>query len=377
MKIIALMNSFWVGEGGGMSGGDRRFLEVAKWWKQREVDFEIFASATGVGVCRNEGLGGFCKTTTPRWTDRLGVVPSYLLRTAVGCWQVPKLGSNLTVYSSSDFLPDVLPALAVKFLNRNSRWVALIHHVIRGRRLPSVAQRLSFFLIKNFSDSIIVPSNSTQKDLLSFGFSEEKITVVPNGLDTKLIAGISGSEEQASEACFLARLKPSKGIYDLPEIWQEVTEQVGDARLAVMGGGSPGEVEKFKNALWEAGVWKNVKILGFVSEEEKYTVLKSSKIFISPSREEGFGISVLEAMACGLPVVAWDLPVYREIFKKGMVRISLGDHQAFAATIVELLGDEEKRAKMGQEAKSLAQKYDWEKVAEKEWALLDKQTNFC
>ncbi len=355
-----------------MSGGDRRFLEVAKWWKKQGVDFEIFSSATGAEVCQAEGLGEFCQTTIPKGTDRLGVILSYLLRTVVGCLQVPKGGSGFVAYSSSDFLPDVLPSLAVRFLNRNSRWVALIHHLIKRRSLSHYAQKISFFLIKNFSDQIIVPSSTTKEELLALGFSKRKVAVVPNGLNIKFISRIPVSESHKSEACFLARLKPSKGIYYLPEIWRKVTKKIESARLAVMGGGSPGEVEKFKNAFREAGVWERVKILGFVSEEEKYRVLKSSKIFISPSCEEGFGISVLEAMACGLPVVAWDLPVYREIFKEGMIRVPLGDHESFAATIVKLLNDEKKRAKMGQEAKSLAQEYDWEQVAAKEWSLLDQ-----
>ena len=100
--------------------------------------------------------------------------------------------------------------------------------------------------------------------------------------------------------------------------------------------------------------------------------MKSAKIYLCPSFYESWGIVNLEAMACGLPVVAWDLPVYREIFKKGMVRVPLGDHETFATMVVALLDDEGKRAEMGREAISLAQKYDWEQVAAKEWSLLDK-----
>jgi len=373
MKIIALMNSFWVGEKGGMSGGDRRLLEVAKWWKSQGVDFTILAAAAGVGVCQREGLGEFCQKLAPRGVDRLGIVLSYLLRTAVGCLKVPKFDSNIISYSSSDFLPDVLPALTVKLLNRDSRWVAVVHHVIKDWRLSALAQRVSFFFVKRFSDRVIVPSATTKRDLSSLGFLEDKVVVVPNGLAIDFIAKISGAESLKSEACFLARLKPSKGIYDLPKIWSKVTEKIEGARLVVMGGGSPKEVERFKDVLRETGVLENIKILGFVSEEEKYRLLKSAKVFISPSHEEGFGISVLEAMACGLPVVAWDLPVYREIFEEGMRRIPFGDHQKFAAAVAEILSNEERRARMGQEAKSLAQKYDWEEIAAREWSLLDKQ----
>lgn len=370
MKIIALMNSFWVGEEGGMSGSDRRLLEVAKWWKKRGIEFEVFTSADGFEVYRKEDLGEVCRPTAPGWADRLGLLPSYFLRILVAILKIPKFSSGLVAYSSSDFLTDVVPAALVKFLNRDSRWVALSHHVIKGRPLPSFFQKIGFFIIKRFSDLTIAPSLATKGELLSFGFSNDKVVVIPNGLNIDFISKISGAQAQRSEACFLARLNPSKGIYDLPKIWKEVTRSVSGARLFVVGGGKSEEVEKLKKAFFEEGVFENVKLLGYVSEEEKYTVLRSSKIFISPSYEEGFGIAVLEAMACGLPVVAWDLPVYREIFKKGMIRVPLGGHKQVAAAIIGLLSDEKKRAEMGQEAKSLAQEYDWEQAAAREWVLL-------
>lgn len=354
-----------------MSGSDRRLLEVAKWWRKQKIEFEVLTSADGFKVYQEEGLGEFCRVTTPKGVDRLGILPSYFLRILIALLKIPKFGSGLVAYSSSDFLTDVLPALGVKFLNRNSRWVALSHHVIKGRPVPSFFQKIGFFFIRGLSDLTIVPSLATKKELLSFGFSDDKVVVIPNGLNIDFISKIPEAKTQRSEVCFLARLNLSKGIYDLPKIWKGVTGKISSARLVVMGGGSSEEIKKLKVAFKDAEVLDTVRVLGFVSEEEKYAVLKSSKVFVSPSHEEGFGIAVLEAMACGLPVVAWDLPVYQEIFKEGMIRISLGDHEAFAAAVVNLLGNEEKRAEMGQEAKSLAQEYDWEQVAAKEWSLLD------
>jgi glycosyltransferase involved in cell wall biosynthesis len=372
MKIIALMNSFWVGEGGGMSGGDRRMLEVAKWWRSCGIRFEVFSSEDGGRVCQDEGLGEFCRTTAPGWADSFGLLPSYFLRIFYTVLKVPKFGSDFVAYSSSDFLTDVLPALFVKLLNRRSRWIALSHHIIRGRFISSSFQRMSFVLIKRFSDLVIVPSRTTKRELLFFGFRDQQIKVIlPNGLNMDFISKIPEDAARRSEVCFLARLNPSKGIYDLPEIWKEVTGSLGDAHLIIMGGGGSVERKKLGAALRGAGRLNNVRVLGFVSEKEKYALLKSSKVFISPSHEEGFGIAVLEAMACGLPVVAWDLPVYREVFKKGMVRVPLGDHKAFAAAVIELLRSDKLRRRLGEEAKSFASRYNWAQVAESEWRLME------
>jgi len=71
----------------------------------------------------------------------------------------------------------------------------------------------------------------------------------------------------------------------------------------------------------------------------EFQVLKSSKIFILPSYNESWALVVCEAMACGLPVVAYDLPVFEEVYKKGMILIPIGDIDKFAGAILKLLYD--------------------------------------
>ena len=70
----------------------------------------------------------------------------------------------------------------------------------------------------------------------------------------------------------------------------------------------------------DKGLFENIKFMGFLNGIDKFTVMKSSKICIFPSTYESFGMVVAEAMACGLPVVAYDLPVYREIYPVGMIK---------------------------------------------------------
>lgn len=66
---------------------------------------------------------------------------------------------------------------------------------------------------------------------------------------------------------------------------------------------------------------------------------RESKVFIHPSHEEGFGVAPLEAQACGLPVVAWNLPVYQEVFPKGMIKVEMGDIKRFADKVLDLLNN--------------------------------------
>jgi glycosyltransferase involved in cell wall biosynthesis len=112
--------------------------------------------------------------------------------------------------------------------------------------------------------------------------------------------------------------------------------------------------------------------MGFLDEEEKYKIMKSCKIFMFPSFYESWGIVSAEAMACGLPVVAYDLPIFKNIFPKGMIRVPIGDIGQFAVRVLELLDAEDLRKAISKAAKEFIKKYDWEKISKKELKILKK-----
>ena len=390
VKIIAFMNAFWAEEAGGMSGGDRRFLEVAKWWKRQKIAFEIFAPRVGVAVCRTEGLDGFCRTTTPSWVDRLGLVPAYLLRVVAACWQIPKFKSDLLLYSSSDFWPDVLPALAAKLLNRKSRWVAWLHLVmpnpfygyqqyyVKQKRLqvPSassvavkLAQILAVALMRWQADVILVVNQETKSYLVGKGCESRRIHILSNGVDFEGIQRLTAAEEHF-DAAFIGRFHPQKGLMSLLKIWKLVCQEKKEARLALIGGGSVAWERKVRGKIREYGLEKNIKLFGPLTDYSRFQILKSAKVYLCPSFYESWGIVNLEAMACGLPVVAWDLPVYREIFGQGMATVPLGDCRLFAETVLAMLGDGARCGKLGKEAWEFAQDYRWEQIAAREWEVV-------
>jgi len=96
----------------------------------------------------------------------------------------------------------------------------------------------------------------------------------------------------------------------------------------------------------------------------KYSYIKSSKLLLMPSYYESFGMVALEGMACGLPVAAYDLPVFREIYTSGMLRAPVGDWEAMAKNCIALLSDEIFRQKIAKEALNLSTKFSWENAAE-------------
>lgn len=286
---------------------------------------------------------------------------------------------KVIVYASSDLFWEVIPAFCFKTRKKNVKWIQTIYHIYPdwktrpGNKATNFfgyyAQRFSFLLIKKKADKIILINSLVKDDLKKMGFSEKKMIVSSVGVDSEYFENIAKAES-AYDGVFLARLSPSKGVLDLIEIWKNVCGELSGAKLAVIGGGSEKTKKILLKKIKEFDLEKNIDLLGFLEDEKAHPILKSGKVFLSPSHEEGWGIAIAEAMACALPVVSWDLPVYGEIFEKYTARIEENNIKCFAKKVVELLKNGDSRREMGQSGQNYIKKYSWDHVAEKEMEII-------
>jgi glycosyltransferase involved in cell wall biosynthesis len=205
--------------------------------------------------------------------------------------------------------------------------------------------------------------------LTELGFSKTKIRHITNGVDFEGIGRIPVTRRKF-HACFLGNAISRKGVFDLPQVWSHVCNSMPDAKLAIVGTGREQDIARLQKHFRDRKLSDNVQFLGYLSEYEKLVTLKASSLFLFPSYEEGWGIAISEAMACGLPVVAYDLPAYRTTFKKGMVTVPLGSISDFAHATVMLLKDEVKRVHLGQDGKKQAGEYDLAKIPAAELSLI-------
>ena len=109
--------------------------------------------------------------------------------------------------------------------------------------------------------------------------------------------------------------------------------------------------------------------------EDVVKVYQDSSIFVLSSRFEGFGLVLVEAMACGLPVVSFDCPAGPdEIITDGVdgLLVSFGDVHALAEKLMSLMSDKDQRKRLGQQARQTAQRYDMEALANQWAALFDR-----
>ena len=363
-KFLGFLNAYTQGK----SGGDICFLEIVKGLDGFKKT--IITSQMGKELCQENNIEArYLITTKERIFQQ--VILTYLARLIKACLLVFRVRLPDVIYSSSDFLPDVIPALMARMMIIRGVWIQKIHHLIPEERLiPSLAQEVSLFLIRRFADKVIVVNPLLKEELRRRGFKRAKLIVNPNGVNNIYFSRIR--YKAGFTATFLARLHPSKGIYDLVDIWARVCEQMPRSRLAIVGHGPPDVVAELEDRIKARKLSNNIKLYGYLKDDEAYEILKGSKVFVFPSHEEGFGIAILEAMACGVPVVAYDLPVYREFFGDKINVVPVGATQEFADKIISLITDKAYWLRRHKESLAKAKEFDIARTIEKEKQLIDK-----
>ena len=191
--------------------------------------------------------------------------------------------------------------------------------------------------------------------------------VIPNGVAMPERADPAGRE---TRIVFLGRHEPRKGLQVLLRAWPEIRRQTG-ARLRVLGA-DPLQVRLLLTRLRVSD--DGVDALGFVSERERTEELLKAKAFVAPSLHgESFGMVLTEAFACAMPVVASDIPGYRDVMTPETgVLIPANEPHVLAQATVNLLADEPRRQQLGAGARRRARAYSWDDIGRRLLAIYER-----
>lgn len=239
------------------------------------------------------------------------------------------------------------------------------YRMIGYSRAVSLIKTATFYaslpLIKK-AKAIIAVSKFTAKALKDSGVIENNIHVSGNAIDLNFISNVRPpSDAKIFDGVFVGRIAKEKGIFDLVEIWGNVVRERSGAKLLVIGNGV--ELASLKESIATANLEENVLIRGQCSDEKLYGFLKSSRVFVFPSRFEGWGIAPAEALACGIPVVAYDIPALREIFGQctSVFLEPVGNVSKMSQAILKVLNLEDE--KLGTGAADYAKNFRWNAIA--------------
>jgi phosphatidyl-myo-inositol alpha-mannosyltransferase len=185
--------------------------------------------------------------------------------------------------------------------------------------------------------------------------------VIPNGVLVPPSAPADGREHRV---VFANRHEPRKGLQVLLQAWPEIRRR-SDLRLTIAGA-DPLAVRLLLARLRTSD--EGIDVVGFLSQDDLTSTLLGAKALVSPSiGQESFGMVITRAFACALPVVASDIPGYREVLTpETAVAVEPNDTGALVEAVCALVDDEPRREAMGEAARALAlERYAWPAIAER------------
>lgn len=257
----------------------------------------------------------------------------------------------------------IIPHLFGTTAFQEASWPMAAAVALAEQPIPRVYRRAGFHAI----------SESTRDDLVARGVPGERIRVIHPGIDATHYTPSAGLDRTESPTfLYVGRLKRYKGVEVALKALALARRQRQDLTLEIAGTGD--DASRLRKLAESLGLGSSVRFLGYVSEEAKRELFRISWANLFPSPKEGWGLTVMEAAACGTPSVASDSPGLRDSVRHGFTGFLVphGDAERLAERLVELAGHPELVARMGRAAREHALAWSWDDAAAATESHLDE-----
>ncbi|CAN5867059.1 glycosyltransferase family 1 protein [soil metagenome] len=201
-----------------------------------------------------------------------------------------------------------------------------------------------------------------------YGVVPDRIAVVPVGVTVRH----AGAPARAPLVLYTGSLFNRRRLPDLIAAFARVAQSVPDARLVIVGKDRTWPRQDLRAVAASHGVESQVQLRDYVADQELATLYGSASAFAFLSEYEGFGLTPLEALAAGVPIVVLDTPVAREIYADAAAFVAQGDIRGTADALSRFLTSSEARQAQLERAPAVLQRYSWDVAADRTLAILEK-----
>ena len=245
-------------------------------------------------------------------------------------------------------------------------------HAISSSRagLRTLVRRLkngTAYLQQSSATALLLTTEAALDRVISDEARQTKVYYVPHGIDTEFFSPSPSAKPRARAGdstviLFLANISERKGIFDLLVAFDALSARLPKAELWIAGAGEGFAAAKELAA--QSTAQGQIRFLGRKTREEALHLYRQADIYCLPSHGEPFGMTVLEAMSCGMPVVTTDSGgVSCLVDDQGGVRVPMKRPAALADALAALIEDEASRVRMGQYNRvKVAGRYSWDRV---------------
>lgn len=254
--------------------------------------------------------------------------------------------------------------------------VVTVHGTMQGHVAHRKLLDLNSFVVRAFSpmyiaidrevissaDKVIAISNACAEELGAF-YRINNSEVIPNAVDSAFFSPLNERNNINPYLLYTGRLSPEKGLPDLVDAAKIVTLKYPDFKFVITGKG-PLE-SHLKKRVTKLDLGKNFCFAGYVDRDTLLKYYQNATLYVLPSYWEGLPTTLLEAMSCGLPVVATAVPGTSEViadYKTGLL-VSPKTPDKLASAILELIDNSHLRIEIGRNARAHVREfYDWDHV---------------
>ncbi len=234
-----------------------------------------------------------------------------------------------------------------------------IFHTKAWARLKDFYWRNVLLRSLRTADSVVAVSDR-DAELFSSIVPRDKLVTIPNGIDPAF--GRTSSSRVPGRLVTVGRITPSKAIDRIIDLVAAIASEFEEIELFVAGPDESGSAELLRRHAERAGIASRVKILGELSGDELATLVSSAHVFISAAAHEGFGITTVEALSAGVPVLVTRTGIHEQIVRPGVngwLWSGLPDADAVATLREALLLPDAALDNMRSAARSSAAPFDW------------------
>ncbi|MFH0840361.1 MAG: glycosyltransferase family 1 protein [bacterium] len=228
------------------------------------------------------------------------------------------------------------------------------------------------FALKHAQKIITISDFSKTELLKHYSVSEEKVKVIYNGFNQDIYKPIDDQDKIKAVLekyvitqpyiFYIGRLEKKKNTPALIEAYALARQQGLEEKLCLVGEASYG-YDEIKYMISEFGVQDHVIIVGWANEEDVPYIFAGARAFVFPSLYEGFGIPLLQAMACNIPICASDITSIPEIANGSALLFNPNNVYDMAEKLVCITSDEDKRAELILRGQERVKEFSWEKAA--------------
>lgn len=218
---------------------------------------------------------------------------------------------------------------------------------------------------------VIAVSEATRQDVIRlYGRSPERVVAVPNGIGGEMkplppdrVAEFRRERELPEEFfLFLGTLQPRKNLETLLRAYAMIANEV--AWPLIVAGAAGWQYDRTFGLVRQLGLSERVRFVGYVAGDELPLWYNAATVFVYPSLYEGFGLPVLEAMACGTPAIASNTSSLPEVVGDAGLTIDPTDTRALASAMLAVARDGDLRQQLGQRGRERAREFGWRRTAE-------------